>query len=119
MLQEEYCRVLCQVDLKTKDVADFKQVRNCVPPAVAVSSLFTSIYVHFCAQAIQRQYHHNWIIDNLPAASILDTDQYVSTQYVGYPIGEERRCSPLLLLFSVYISQVYVCEHPVRGLPHR
>ena len=38
-------------------------------------------------QAIQRQYHHNWIIDNLPAASILDTDQYVSTQYVGYPIG--------------------------------
>jgi hypothetical protein len=27
MLQEEYCRVLCQVDLKTKDVADFKQVR--------------------------------------------------------------------------------------------
>jgi transmembrane 9 superfamily protein 2/4 len=39
-------------------------------------------------QAIQRQYHHNWIIDNLPAASILDTDQYVSTQYVGYPIGE-------------------------------
>jgi transmembrane 9 superfamily member 2/4 len=23
----------------------------------------------------------------LPAASILDTDQYVSTQYVGYPVG--------------------------------
>jgi transmembrane 9 superfamily protein 2/4 len=43
------------------------------------------------AQAIQRQYHHNWIIDNLPAASILDTDQYVSTQYVGYPIGERSR----------------------------
>lgn len=63
MLEEEYCKVLCQVDLKTKDVTDFKT-------------------------AIQRQYRHNWIIDNLPAASILDTDQYVSTQYVGYPVGE-------------------------------
>lgn len=62
MHTEEFCRVLCQVDLKTKDVADFKQ-------------------------AIDRQYHHNWIIDNLPAASILDTDQFVTTQYVGYPIG--------------------------------
>ena len=34
-----------------------------------------------------RQYHHNWIVDNLPAASILDTDTVVTTQYVGYPIG--------------------------------
>ena len=64
MLEDQYCRVLCQVDLKQKDVTDFKT-------------------------AIQRQYHHNWIVDNLPAASILDTDQYVSTQYVGYPIGEQ------------------------------
>lgn len=63
MLQEDYCRVLCQVDLKAKEVNDFKQ-------------------------AIKRQYHHNWIIDNLPAASILDTDQFVSTQYVGFPIGK-------------------------------
>lgn len=62
MLQEQYCRVLCQVTLKTKDVTDFKR-------------------------AIKDQYHHNWIIDNLPAASILDTDQYSTTQYVGYPIG--------------------------------
>ncbi len=62
MRQEQYCRVLCQVDLKNKDVSDFKQ-------------------------AIERQYHHNWIVDNLPAASIMDTDQFVTTQYVGYPIG--------------------------------
>lgn len=62
MNQEEYCRVLCQVDLKTKDVTDFKQ-------------------------AIDRQYHHNWIVDNLPAASIMNTDQFMTTQYVGYPIG--------------------------------
>ena len=62
MLTEEYCHVLCQVDLSAKDVSDFKQ-------------------------AIKRQYHHNWIVDNLPAASILDTEQFVTTQYVGFPVG--------------------------------
>jgi transmembrane 9 superfamily protein 2/4 len=62
MLQEEFCKVLCQMDIKTKDVNDFKQ-------------------------AIKRQYHHNWIVDNLPAASILDSDQFVTTQYVGFPVG--------------------------------
>ena len=62
MLQDDYCNVLCQVDLKSKDVTDFKL-------------------------AIKRQYHHNWIVDNLPAASIMDSAQYVTTQYVGYPVG--------------------------------
>lgn len=62
MKEDDYCHVLCQVSLKTKDVADFKR-------------------------AIKDQYHHNWIVDNLPAASILDNDQYSTTQYVGYPIG--------------------------------
>lgn len=62
MLEEKFCRVLCKVNLKSKDSNDF-------------------------AQAIKRNYHHNWIIDNLPAASILDTEQYVTTQYVGFPVG--------------------------------
>lgn len=62
MLEEEFCEVVCQVELKTKDVTDFKN-------------------------AIKSQYHHNWIVDNLPAASILDSEQYSTTQYVGYPIG--------------------------------
>lgn len=62
MLHDENCKVLCSVDLKAKDLNDFKQ-------------------------AIKRQYHHNWIIDNLPAASILDTEQFVTTQYVGFPVG--------------------------------
>lgn len=62
MLQDEFCKVLCQVDLKAKDVTDFKQ-------------------------AIKRAYHHNWIIDNLPAASIMDGIDYVNTQYVGFPVG--------------------------------
>lgn len=62
MMTEEYCRVLCQVELKPKDVNDFKRV-------------------------IKDQYHHNWIVDNLPAASIVDNEQYSTTQYVGFPIG--------------------------------
>ena len=116
MLQEEYCRVLCQVDLKQKDVTDFKQVSeylnlsilHCLCkcpfstvqcsishlhsfPFIFTLTLYTILLLrtdYTLLQAIQRQYHHNWIIDNLPAASILDTDQYVSTQYVGYPIGK-------------------------------
>ena len=80
MLKEEYCKVLCQVDLKTKDVNEFKQ-------------------------AIQRQYHHNWIIDNLPAASILDTDQYVSTQYIGYPVGKwQLKCCFFLNVYVLVID---------------
>lgn len=62
MLEEKYCKVLCQTEFTQEDV-----------------TAFTS--------AIAQQYHHNWIIDNLPAASILDTDQFVTTQYVGFPIG--------------------------------
>jgi transmembrane 9 superfamily protein 2/4 len=62
MLENKYCKVLCKQSLKAKDSNDF-------------------------AQAIKRNYHHNWIVDNLPAASILDTDQYVTTQYVGFPVG--------------------------------
>jgi len=62
MLQDDFCQVLCQVDLKSKDVTEFKT-------------------------AVKRQYHHNWIVDNLPAASIMDTEQFVTTQYVGFPIG--------------------------------
>lgn len=62
LLKDEYCRVLCQVDISAKDSTDF-------------------------SQAIKRQYHHNWIVDNLPAASILDSEQYVTTQYVGFPVG--------------------------------
>lgn len=65
MLNPEFCKVLCQVSWGKKEVTAFKSL-------------------------IKEQYHHNWIIDNLPAASIMDTDQYSTTQYVGYPIGYTR-----------------------------
>jgi len=80
MLEEEYCNILCQVDLKTKDVADFKQ-------AIKRSALHFQYLIHIHLFGLFSQYHHNWIVDNLPAASIMDSDNFVSTQYVGYPIG--------------------------------
>jgi transmembrane 9 superfamily protein 2/4 len=62
MLQDENCRVLCQVTLKKKEKDEFDK-------------------------AVANKYHHNWLMDNLPAASILDDDQYVTTEYVGFPVG--------------------------------
>lgn len=71
MLESTNCQVLCSVDLKAKDVADFKNV-------------------------ITNRYHHNWIIDNLPAASILDSDQFVTTEYTGFPVGYKEKAVSFL-----------------------
>lgn len=39
-------------------------------------------------KAIRKEYHSNWIVDNLPAASKLETeDQYVTRFWQGFPIG--------------------------------
>ncbi len=89
-MEDEYCKVLCQVTLKNKDVNDFKR-------------------------AIKEQYHHNWIIDNLPAASILDSDQYTTTQYVGYPVGFSEGS-----FFFLYNHVNIILEyHPVDGEGNR
>jgi len=85
MLQEDFCNVLCQFELKTKDVNDFKQ-------------------------AIKRQYHHNWIVDNLPAASILDSDQFVTTQYVGFPVGYQDGVSYYLYNHVNIILEYHTVE---------
>ncbi len=61
-MKDVYCRILCQSTLSMKDADQFRH-------------------------SIARQYHHNWIIDNLPAASIMDSDQFITTQYVGFPVG--------------------------------
>lgn len=62
MLEEQYCTVLCQVEIKSKEISEFRN-------------------------AVKNQYHNNWIVDNLPAASILDSPQFVTTQYTGFPVG--------------------------------
>jgi transmembrane 9 superfamily protein 2/4 len=63
MKHDEYCKVLCQQTLTSKDAQAFKH-------------------------QINGGYHHNWIIDNLPAASVIDTEQYILTSYSrGFPVG--------------------------------
>ena len=44
MKKDEFCKVLCEVNLDKKDVEHFKNM-------------------------VKEDYHHNWIIDNLPAAT--------------------------------------------------
>jgi len=40
------------------------------------------------AKAIRKEYHSNWIVDNLPAASKVENDDNVVTRYwQGFPIG--------------------------------
>ena len=63
MLTDEYCKLLCQVTLGTREAASLRRMVN-------------------------EEYHHNWIIDNLPAASVIDNDQYITTSYSrGFPVG--------------------------------
>lgn len=64
MREDSFCNVLCKVKLLKKDVEAFKE-------------------------AIDETYHHNWIIDNLPAASIVTRpDGTETTSYAkGFPIG--------------------------------
>jgi transmembrane 9 superfamily protein 2/4 len=39
-------------------------------------------------KAIRRNYHHNWIVDNLSAASKIEDDAHITTKYwQGFPIG--------------------------------
>ena len=63
MEQDQFCNILCMETFKQHDVSSFKMI-------------------------IKEEYHHNWIIDNLPAASILDSEQYITTTYAGgFPVG--------------------------------
>ncbi|CAJ1950349.1 unnamed protein product [Cylindrotheca closterium] len=39
-------------------------------------------------KAIRREYHNNWIVDNLSAASIVEDDETITTRYwQGFPVG--------------------------------
>mmetsp|Transcript_48686 Transcript_48686/g.136158 ORF Transcript_48686/g.136158 Transcript_48686/m.136158 type:complete len:637 (+) Transcript_48686:19-1929(+) len=87
MLEEKYCAVLCQQQLTNDDVTAF-------------------------TAAISQQYHHNWIIDNLPAASILDTDQFVTTQYVGFPVGYQDGLTAFLYNHVNIIIEYHEVEGP-------
>ena len=76
MKKDEFCKVLCEVNLDKKDVEHFKNM-------------------------VKEDYHHNWIIDNLPAASVIDTDQFITTSYSrGFPIGYMDKLSKNPYLYN-------------------
>lgn len=65
LMEDMYCEQLCISDLGSNDLG-----------ANAMS------------RAIRNNYHHNWLVDNLPAASQAEDDTTVATRYWGgIPIG--------------------------------
>jgi transmembrane 9 superfamily protein 2/4 len=68
MRKEMYCEQLCISNIGRAELAG-------VNPNKAV-------------KAIRRNYHNNWIVDNLPAASKVEDDEHITTRYwQGFPIG--------------------------------
>jgi transmembrane 9 superfamily protein 2/4 len=76
MRTDEYCKILCQVKLNGGHVAQFKR-------------------------SIDEAYHHNWIVDNIPAASVIDTEAFVTTSYSrGFPVGYYDRLAGKHYLYN-------------------
>jgi len=68
MKEEMYCEQICVTNLgrtEERGISPNKTVRS-----------------------IRKNYHNNWIVDNLPAASVVEDDETVTTRYwQGFPIG--------------------------------
>jgi len=67
-------------------------------------------------KAIRKNYHSNWLVDNLPAASLTETDTYLITRYSqGIPIGFIAEDTKLAYIYNhVNIQLMY---HPVNEEP--
>ncbi|GAX21858.1 hypothetical protein FisN_30Hh059 [Fistulifera solaris] len=68
------------------------------------------------AKAIHLNYHNNWIVDNLPAASKVEDDEHITTRYwQGFPIGYVAQDNNKAYVHNhVNIEVVY---HEVEGDP--
>ncbi|KAJ1453021.1 hypothetical protein M885DRAFT_525240 [Pelagophyceae sp. CCMP2097] len=76
MRQDEFCKVLCQMKMSPGAIAQFKR-------------------------SIDEAYHHNWIVDNIPAASVIDSEQFVTTSYSrGFPLGYYDRVAGKHYLYN-------------------
>jgi len=70
MNRDLYCEQLCISDLGRRENEYLK-----IPPSRV-------------AQSIRKEYHHNWIVDTLPAASKMQDQRSNPTKYYGgFPIG--------------------------------
>lgn len=67
-------------------------------------------------KAIHRNYHNNWIVDNLPAASISEDDKHIQTRFwQGFPIGFVGKDGKAYIHNHVNIEISY---HPVETDPN-
>lgn len=68
MMEEMYCQQVCFSNLGLAET--------------------TNVRANKVAKAIHLDYHNNWIVDNLPAASKAEDDATVTTRYwQGFPVG--------------------------------
>jgi transmembrane 9 superfamily member 2/4 len=65
-------------------------------------------------QAIRKEYHNNWIVDNLSAASKVEDDSTITTRYwQGFPVGYIGEDKVAYIHNHVNIEILY---HPVDGV---
>ena len=95
MKEEMYCQQLCVTNLGRGEQ------RGMTPNKVV--------------KAIRKEYHNNWIVDNLSAASKAEDDASVTTRYwQGFPVGFVADDSHLAFIHNhVNIEIMY---HPVEGV---
>lgn len=61
------------------------------------------IHPNKMVQVIQKNYHHNWIVDNLPAATKREDDSIIMTSYTGgFPVG---------FIGRDYTKKAYIYNH--------
>jgi len=94
MKEEMYCQQLCITNLGRGEQ------RGMTPNKVV--------------KAIRKEYHNNWIVDNLSAASKVEDDATITTRYwQGFPVGFVAEDSHLAFLHNhVNIEIMY---HPVEN----
>jgi transmembrane 9 superfamily protein 2/4 len=94
MKEEMYCQQLCITNLGPGEQRGMKPNK--------------------LVKAIRREYHNNWIVDNLSAASKVEDDSTITTRYwQGFPVGFVSQDSDLAYVHNhVNLEIMY---HPVEN----
>lgn len=92
MKKEMYCQQVCVTDLGQVEQRGMKKNK--------------------VVRAIEKEYHNNWIVDNLSAASKVEDDTTITTRYwQGFPVGFVHEIDKLAYVHNhVNIEIMY---HPV------
>uniref|UniRef100_A0A7S2JQY9 Transmembrane 9 superfamily member n=1 Tax=Leptocylindrus danicus TaxID=163516 RepID=A0A7S2JQY9_9STRA len=97
MKKDMYCEQVCVSNLGRAESTDKKSRKKDANRMVG---------------AIRRNYHNNWIVDNLSAASISEDDKSITTKfYQGFPVGYIDKASKLAMVNN-HVN-IIVHYHPV------